>query len=109
MFYIGTHGSFDSMAYTAVKELRKIYPNIRYYRVLSQIPTKRNMLWDREENTLIPDGLENVHGRYSVIHRNRWMLANSEYVITYVTHSWGGAATFKKMAETRGKMVVNLI
>lgn len=108
LFYVGTHGSFDCMAYMAIMELRKIYPDIECYRVLSRIPTQRNGYSDPKD-TLVPDGLENVHGRYSVVHRNRWMIDKSDFVITYVTHSWGGAATFKKIAEGKGKTVINLI
>ena len=40
--------------------------------------------------------------------RNDWMLKQSDYVITYITHSWGGAAQYSKKASNSGKFVVNL-
>ena len=106
VFYIGTHGAFDRMAYAVIKEVQMIYPKIKYYRVLSRIPAVKD--GSSQEDTLIPDGIETVPGRYSIVWRNRWMLAQSDYVITYVTHSWGGAAKFKKMAENQKKTVINL-
>ena len=106
LFYIGNHGNFDRMAYTAIKKLKSEFPQIRCYRVLSHLPVTKDV--DLEEDTLIPEGIETVHGRYSVVWRNRWMLDRADYVITYVTHAWGGAAKFKQMAEKKGKIVINL-
>lgn len=31
------------------------------------------------------------------------MIKQSDYIITYVTHNWGGAANFKSLAEKKGK------
>jgi hypothetical protein len=36
------------------------------------------------------------------------MLKQADFVVTYITHDWGGAAKFAKMAEKQGKYVVNL-
>ena len=32
----------------------------------------------------------------------------SDYVVTYITHAWGGAAQFAEMAERQKKTVINL-
>ena len=37
-FYVGTQGSFDRMAYSALRELRNKYSNIKVYRVLAYMP-----------------------------------------------------------------------
>ncbi len=36
------------------------------------------------------------------------MLRQSDYVVTYITHSWGGAAQFAAMAERQGKNIISL-
>ena len=36
------------------------------------------------------------------------MLKQSDYVVTYVTHGWGGAAQFAEKAKRQGKTVVDL-
>ena len=36
------------------------------------------------------------------------MIERSDVVITYVTHSFGGAAKFKKLAKRKKKTVVEL-
>ena len=37
------------------------------------------------------------------------MIEQADIVVTYVTHSFGGAAQFKEMAEKQGKTVIELI
>ena len=105
-FYIGTHGEFDRMAYVVLKRMKIRYPQIQYYRVLSCIPIERNTYL--ETDTLIPEGIETVHGRYSIIYRNKWMLSKSQYVVVYVKHSYGGATQFADIAKRQGKRLINL-
>ena len=40
--------------------------------------------------------------------RNAWMINESDFVVTYVRYSTGGAAHFKELAEKKGKIVINL-
>lgn len=50
--------------------------------------------------------IESVPPRYAIVHRNRWMVDNSDLVIAYVTHGWGGAASTLKYAERKKKRVI---
>ena len=59
-------------------------------------------------DTMLPEGIESVHPRYAISWRNNWMLQQSDYVVTYITHSWGGAAQYAAKAARQGKIVVNL-
>lgn len=61
-----------------------------------------------EEETLLPDGIEVGPARFAIDRRNKWMVEQADYAITYVTHSWGGAAKFKELAEKKGKTVINI-
>jgi hypothetical protein len=36
------------------------------------------------------------------------MLKQSDYVVTYITHPWGGAAQFAEMAKKQKKIIVSL-
>ena len=56
----------------------------------------------------LPEGIESVHPRYAITWRNRWMLDRADFVVTYITHSWGGAAKFAQAAEKKEKTVINL-
>lgn len=61
-----------------------------------------------EEETMIPDEIEVGPVRFAIDRRNKWMVEQADYVITHVTHSWGGAAKFKELAEKKGKTVINI-
>lgn len=58
--------------------------------------------------TLYPDGLEKVPKRFAIDWRNKWMVQQSDYVISYVCHSFGGAAKYMELAKRKKKIVYNL-
>lgn len=107
-FYVGDKGNFDTMVCSILKELSRCY-EIRYTVVLSSLPQRR---MDADEDgylhTLFPDSIEKVPPRFRISWRNRWMLHRSDYVITYVKYTWGGAAQFAELAKKQKKTVINL-
>ena len=109
LFYMGNHGAFDYISRNILKELSKRYPHIKCYVVLSYMPNKKTPAYKEEFfDTIIPDGVENAHPKEAIVKRNKWMIDQSDYVITCVARSFGGAARFKAIAEKRGKMVINI-
>jgi len=108
-FYVGNHGAFDRMARSCLRELSQDYPQICYSVVLAYLPQKHDE-FDRRDfsDTILPEGIETVPRRFAITWRNKWMLERSEYVITYITHGWGGAAQFAELAEKKGKFIFNL-
>lgn len=110
MFYVGRQGVFDAMARSVLKELRLEYPHIRYAVVLERIPEKRNKSDPCDySDTMLPEGIENVHPRFAISWRNKWMLDRSDFVVTYITHSWGGAAQFAEIAKRRCQLCINIV
>ena len=109
MFYVGNQGRFDAIVRGVLRELKKEYPQMRinYAVVLAYIPGKQNE-YDNYSDTMLPEGIESVHPRYAISWRNNWMLQQSDYVVTYITHSWGGAAQYAAKAARQGKTVINL-
>ena len=106
-FYVGNQGQFDSLVHRVLKNLEKKYP-IHYAVVLAYMPTNKTE-YDNLSDTMLPEGLETVHPRYAIDRRNKWMIDHSDYVIAYVTHSWGGAAKYASLAKRKGKIVFSLI
>ena len=105
-FYVGNNGNFDTMVRRQLENLSQTYP-ITYNIVLAYIPTKKSE-YDSFTNTLLPEGIETVPKRFAISYRNKWMLEQSDVVVTYVTHSFGGAWQFKTMAQKQGKTVIEL-
>lgn len=108
-FYVGHQGSFDFLVQTVLSELAEEYPHIRYAIVLARLP-QQSKTYDPLDysNTLLPEGIENIPPRFAISWRNEWMLKQATFVITYVNHSWGGAAKFAEKATRLKKTVINL-
>ena len=74
------------------------------------MPGKRTLLnaFVGPNNTMLPEGIETVPRRFAVSQRNKWMIAHSDYVVTYVTHSFGGAAQFAELAARKKKHIITI-
>ncbi len=108
-FFVGNHGCFDGMVRRTLKELKVIYPEIDYSVVLAYLPKEKDEYgFDDYTDTVFPEGFELVHPKYAIVKRNRWMVEQSDYVVTYVERSFGGAVRFKELAERKGKIVINI-
>ena len=107
--YVGNHGNFDRIATAVLRRTRQRYPIIRYTIVLAYLPTGDKTVWSEQDETLYPEGIETVPKRFAIVWRNRWMIENSDYVITHVHRPCGGAAKFKELAQKQHKTVINLV
>ena len=107
MFYVGHQGQFDAYAHSELKKLKQEYPQINYAVVLAYMPGKKTE-YDDYSDTMLPEGIESVHPRYAISWRNNWMLKQSDYVVTYITHPYGGAAQYAKKAINSGKITVDV-
>ena len=107
-FYVGNQGHFDFYARAALRQLQKKYPRICYAVVLAYMPGEVCEYDADRSDTMLPEGIEEVHPRYAIDWRNRWMLRQSQYVICYIHHHWGGAAKYAQTAQRQGKTVINL-
>ena len=64
--------------------------------------------YDDYSDTMLPEGIESVHPYYAIYWRNNWMLKQSDYVVTCITHTYGGSAQFAKKAKGQQKWVINI-
>ena len=103
-FYLGGYGSFDSMAASAVWNLKKKYPHICSVLVIPYLDKQVDS--SRYDYTTYPP-LESVPRRYAITHRNRWMVDNADAIVAYVRHGWGGAAQTLERAKKKGLLIIN--
>ena len=103
-FYVGNHGRFDSMVISVLGELKELYPQIDSNVVLAYFPKGENQY----KNTILPEGIELCHPKSAIDFRSNWMLDRSDFVICYVTCSFGGAAKYMNRAIKQGKHIINL-
>ena len=107
MFYVGNQGRFDAIVRSELRDLQQEYPQINYAVVLAYMPGKQTEYGDHSD-TMLPEGIEFIHPHYAISWRNNWMLQQAEFVVTYITHSWGGAAKYAEKAKKQYKTVINI-
>lgn len=110
VFYVGNNGDFDAYATNALKKLTLEYPHIKYYIVLAYMPRKSNQINGNIDynNTILPEKIAQSIPKFAISKRNDWMLNKSDLVITYITHTYGGAEKYQEKAIKQGKMVINI-
>ena len=105
-FYLGGYGEFDSLAARAVRDAKKLHPEIRSTLVIPYMD--RDLNTDFYDESVYPP-LESVPRRFAISKRNEWMVDQSDIVVSGVTHDWGGAATTLKYATRKKKRIISVV
>ncbi len=108
-FYVGNNGNFDRLVQYTLQNLSVRYSQISFFIVLAYLPTNHcASLSSCEIPTIFPEGLEFSHPKYAIAKRNHWMIDHSDCVVAYVSHNFGGASQFLRLAERKKKLIFNL-
>lgn len=102
-FYVGNNGNFDKIVYKTLLSLKHSY-KIKIYVIFAYLPTSRVIVQD----SIYPEGLEKVPPRFAIPWRNKWMVNNSDYVIAFLRHDFGGAAKSVIYVEKKGVKVIRI-
>ena len=81
----------------------------RFYVVLAYLPAEKEK--PRADHDILPDlseKIENIPPRFAINYRNKSMIEAADIVVTYVKHSWGGAAKYKLLAEKKNRQIIEL-
>lgn len=110
-FLLGGYGGFDITCARFLRELKPIYPQIKSYLVLAYLDKKfddmdKDYIKKTYDDLLFPP-IENVPKRFAILKRNEWIVNNSDYILFYVNHSWGGACKMLKYANKKKKGYIN--
>ncbi len=105
-FISGGMGSFDWMYARIVFDLKKNYPQIRNFLVISSLSF--NIREPKYFDFVIyPKDFEKYHFKAAIPTRNRYLIDNSSYAICYVTHDWDGVAKTYERAK-KGLTLINI-
>ena len=96
-FYVGGYGGFDQIAATAVKKVKKKYPDIALILVLPYHPAERPVEKPPGyDGTYYPEGLEKTPRPFAIVKANQLMVDSCEWLICFVRH---GASNSRKLLE----------
>ena len=110
--YVGEYGDFDRFAYDCCKKYKHTHKNISLIFVtpyMTEEYQKNHLIYQRKRfDSIIYPPIETVPPKLAILYRNRYMIDMSDYVIAYVSHSWGGAYQAYKYAKRKKKIIFNL-
>lgn len=111
-FYCGKRGDFDLLCWRITSELIKKHPHVKIYHVLSYFPTGTD---ERSTESKLRDEIQTIYlleervpPRYAIIRTNQCMVDISDFVLTGVNHTCGGANTALEYAEKKHKKIIYL-
>ena len=110
IFYTGAMGEFDSLFSSAVRKIKKTYPEIKLICVKPYFTNDLNINDDYYaalyDDVIIPDELADIHPKAAIKYRNRWMIDHSDIILIYTKRTYGGAYEARRYAERIGKEMV---
>ena len=108
-YVVGHYGRFDAMAARAVREAKKIHPEVRLSLLLPYHPAEREV-WQPEQydSLFYPTDQETVPRRVAIVRANRYMVDHSTHLIAYAWHPASNARELVEYATRRGVSVINL-
>ena len=102
-FYLGGYGAFDRLAASVLSNIKQRYPNIELILILAYLNRVKDIY--PCDSSLYPP-LESVPKKLAIVKRNQWMVDQADIVISYVLHSWGGAAKTLEYAQQKNKKII---
>ncbi len=111
-FLVGNYGGFDEMASGTVIKLKEKYPHIKLELVLpyttQKIDRYKDMYYKMYDSIIIADVRYETPAKFKILRCNQYMVDNSDFLIAYISHTFGGAAKTYEYALKKGKEVFNL-
>lgn len=112
LFYLGGYGQFDNFAYECAKEIKQKQDTAKLIFVTPYltIDYQKNHLEAQKSkfDSILYPPLERVPLKFAISHRNRFMVDHADFVIVYITHSFGGAYQSYQYAKRKRKTIFNL-
>ena len=106
--YLGGYGGFDSFAYSCCKKYQETHPKISLVLVTPYLTTNYPSHQLNGYDAILYPELENKPKRYAIVYRNQFMIEQADYVVAYISHSWGGAYRAYQYGKSKGKKIYNL-
>lgn len=101
-FTVGHYGSFDGIVKKVLREAKKRHTDIKLYllapyALIQKIETPIDF-----DGSFYPEGLEKVPKQYAIVQANRYMVQNSNYLISYCKYI-GNTRNLVEYAQRREK------
>lgn len=110
LYYTGAMGEFDEIFSSAVRFLKKTYPEIKLVCVkpylTKEINESGDYLYSLYDDIIIPTELADIHYKTVITKRNQWIIDKCDVVIGYTIRDYGGAYKAIDYAKKKGKEII---
>ncbi|MBE6812754.1 MAG: DUF1273 domain-containing protein [Ruminococcaceae bacterium] len=113
IFYTGGMGDFDDLFIKVVKQC-KIKKEKEIHLILVMPYLTKEMQHNKEyykewfDEIIIPEICSTTYYKQAIPLRNRWMIEQSEFVVSGVYRDFGGAYSALQYAERKGKEIIDV-
>lgn len=111
-FYLGGYGNFDAFANACCKKYQETHPQVKRIFVTPYITAayqeKHLKPASEQYDATVYLPIENAPLKFAISHRNRKMVEQADWVVTYVSRSYGGAYQAYRHAKHLNKDIDNL-
>lgn len=107
-FYLGGYGNSDTFFHKCCKEYQRIHGNANLIFITPYLTSNNLQEKAKKYDSVIYPELENIHPKFAILHRNRYMIDKSDTVITCIQHKKGGAYQAYLYAKKQRKNIIEL-
>lgn len=111
VFITGNFGGFDRCSASVIMKLKQKHSDIKAEMMLPYITKEfaENKEWYKNfDSIFIPDIPENVPYKAKIIKANQKMVDESDFLICYISHSFGGAyKTYEYAKKKKSMKIIN--
>lgn len=103
-FWVGNYGQFDRYCVSVLLKLKEKYPYITLDLIIPYLTKQiieNQYMYQSFDNIIIADIPQNTPRKIQIIKTNEYMVKNSDILLCYINHTWGGA--FKTMEYAKNK------
>lgn len=111
-FWCGNYGAFDKLSACVIRNLKQIYKDITLVLVIpyviNEINDCKEQYYKEYDEILLANIPKSTPKKYHIIKANQYMIDNSDFLISYVLHNWGGAVKTLEYAKKKKIEIINL-
>ena len=109
VFYSGGMGAFDSKCEAVILKLKQKYKDLKLILIIPYLTkTLDDISKAKKYDEIIFPDLGRVHYKSAIQKRNRWMIDRSDFLLSYVKNSTGGARQSFEYAKRKGIDITEL-
>ncbi len=106
-FWVGNYGAFDRCCSSVIKELKKVYKDIKLELVIPYLTNGINeykeLYYNDYDTILMPDIPISTPKRFQIIKGNEYVVDNCDFLICYIERHYGGA--YRTFSYARRKKI----